>query len=537
MRIDFGTLAFGYKLLSGGGTPNWATSLGQGKEYKINNNTDMDEIIKGILYTSVPLSKVKIKTGKGGQLKNGDDIDSPIMLAGVFSKVYINEIEIQNQKYILIVTKDDSKSHFGRLKLKYGPSNTFEDKNQNIYSNKDFIKEAQNQLGMNENACWFIYDIKVENQDKLVLKAVFVDKQKSIQYKDTEEHRKAWDKLLPLEEINPNDSNNIYKTWNTVLSTKELIYDNIECNQLNYNIQNLYFGAPGTGKSYGVDKFIEDCYPNIPIKDNPFVFKTTIYSDYTYYNFIGNIIPTTINGEIRYDFKAGIFTQALSRAFEYSDKEIFLIVEEMSRGNIASIFGDIFQLLDRNQDGNSEYSINNDLISKYLKDNNTYKYDKIYLPRNFHIIGTVNTSDQNVNVIDTAFKRRFEFIYVDVSPVYNSNGTLINSFKFKLENMEYEWDKFYMCLNEFITTKMELNEDKQIGQFFIKFNNYRDDEQKFNVVLNKLIHYLWNDVQGASISDEYSIFNKKYKNFSLLYKDFKDKKNVFSEELIKIYNR
>ncbi|MCC9893952.1 hypothetical protein HK142_08925, partial [Streptococcus agalactiae] len=117
-------------------------------------------------------------------------------------------------------------------------------------------------------------------------------------------------------------------------------------------------------------------------------------------NFIGNIMPTSKNGEIGYDFKAGIFSQALATAFEYSDKEIFLIVEEMSRGNIASIFGDIFQLLDRDKNGLSEYSVNNDLIIQHFDEKGINIGKKIFLPRNFHIIGTVNTSDQNVNVID-----------------------------------------------------------------------------------------------------------------------------------------
>ena len=315
-------------------------------------------------------------------------------------------------------------------------------------------------------------------------------------------------------------------------------FNEIQCIKLNRNIQNLYFGAPGTGKSYGVDKLIKDCYPKIEIKDNPFVFKTTVYSDYSYYNFIGNIMPTSKNGEIGYDFMAGVFSQALARAFEYKDKEIFLIVEEMSRGNIASIFGDVFQLLDRDETGNSEYSINNDLISKHLSDKGINIGNKIYLPRNFHIIGTVNTSDQNVNVIDTAFKRRFEFIYVDVSPVRNDDATLKNTYTFKLDDKEFEWNSLYMALNELITTKMELSEDKQIGQFFIKFNNYKDDDvQKYKAIQNKLLHYLWDDVQGASISDEYSIFDKKYKTFSSLYKDFEGKKNVFSEELIALYDR
>ncbi|MFS5874199.1 hypothetical protein STO36_02310 [Streptococcus agalactiae] len=313
-------------------------------------------------------------------------------------------------------------------------------------------------------------------------------------------------------------------------------YNDIQCNKLNRNIQNIYFGAPGTGKSYGVDKLIRNCYPDIENKDNPFVFKTTVYSDYSYYIFIGNIMPTSKNGEIGYDFKAGIFSQALATAFEYSDKEIFLIVEEMSRGNIASIFGDIFQLLDRDKNGLSEYSINNDLIIQHFDEKGINIGKKIFLPRNFHIIGTVNTSDQNVNVIDTAFKRRFEFVYVDVSPV-SKDGTIMNEYVFTLANKEFEWNKLYMSLNKLITTKLELSEDKQIGQFFIKFNNYSNDEQKFAAIQNKLLHYLWDDVQGAVISDEYKIFNKDYKTFSSLYKDFGEKLNVFSEELIDLYDK
>lgn len=313
-------------------------------------------------------------------------------------------------------------------------------------------------------------------------------------------------------------------------------YNDIQCNKLDRNIQTIYFGAPGTGKSYGVDQLIKKCYPDVENKNNPFVFKTTVYSDYSYYNFIGNIMPISKNGEIGYDFKAGIFSQALAMAFEYNDKEIFLIVEEMSRGNIASIFGDIFQLLDRDENGVSEYSINNDLIIQYFDEKGINISKKIFLPRNFHIIGTVNTSDQNVNVIDTAFKRRFEFVYVDVTPVYK-DGINLSDYVFTLADKEFEWNKLYMSLNELITSKLELSEDKQIGQFFIKFNNYSNDEQKFAAIQNKLLHYLWDDVQGGVISDEYKIFNKKYIIFSSLYKDFGDKVNVFSDELIDLYDK
>lgn len=226
------------------------------------------------------------------------------------------------------------------------------------------------------------------------------------------------------------------------------------CNKLEKTVQSLYFGAPGTGKSYDASQLVKEVYPTVEEKDNPFVFKTTVYSDYSYYNFIGNIMPVSKEDEISYDFQPGVFTQALTMAFKYPDKDIFLIIEEMSRGDIASIFGDLFQLLDRDVNGVSEYSINNDSITFWLRQN-AIEMDKIYLPSNLHIIGTVNTSDQNVNVLDTAFKRRFDFIYVDVDPVENDEGSYLNTYEFNLGDMKFEWNKLYMALNNFITEKLD----------------------------------------------------------------------------------
>lgn len=91
-------------------------------------------------------------------------------------------------------------------------------------------------------------------------------------------------------------------------------------------------------------------------------------------------------------------------------------------------------------------------------------------------------------------------------------------------------------MNEFIIKNLKLNEDKQIGQFFIKFNNCREEEQKYRELQNKLIHYLWDDIQGAAISDQYKLFKKEYFTFSSVYRDFGDKKNIFSDEFLKIYN-
>lgn len=302
------------------------------------------------------------------------------------------------------------------------------------------------------------------------------------------------------------------------------------------NYQRIYFGAPGTGKSYGIRNLIYPIYPYLDEKDNPFVFRTTIYSDYSYYNFVGSIMPVTEGNKITYDFTPGIFTEALYTALKYDENEVFLIIEEMSRGDIASIFGDIFQLLDRDENGESEYSINNDMIKNYFRGEGLEDIEKISLPRNFHIIGTVNTSDQNVNVIDTAFKRRFDYMYVDVYPVREDDGTFANLFEFDLDGKSFEWNRLYMSLNKFIITKLKLNEDKQIGQFFIKFGNYKDRESKLDAIQNKLLHYLWDDVQAATIYEDNKIFNSKYVSFSDLYKGFENRENIFNDELIDLYD-
>ena len=298
--------------------------------------------------------------------------------------------------------------------------------------------------------------------------------------------------------------------------------------------QKIFFGAPGTGKSYEVSKLIKKTYRDLDERENPFVFRTTIYKDYSYYDFVGTIMPVNDGKKITYQFKPGIFTEALFRAIKCPNNDIFLVIEEMSRGNISGIFGDIFQLLDRDKEGNSEYSITNDLISKYFSEEGMTGFDKIILPSNLHIIGTVNTSDQNVNVIDTAFKRRFDFVYSDVSPIKNNEtGEYLNSYRFELEDEKFEWNKFYMTINDFIVEELSLSEDKQIGQFFIKFDNYTTAEDKFNAIKNKLLHYLWEDVKEASFR-ETNIF-KENKSFLKLYKDFEKKKNIFSGNFMKKY--
>ena len=309
--------------------------------------------------------------------------------------------------------------------------------------------------------------------------------------------------------------------------------------QREHPLQIMLYGAPGTGKSYRISSLIRHSYPSYnEYDDNPYVFRTTIYRDYSYFDFVGNIMPVTKDGKISYEFVPGIFTTALFAALRNQDSgiDVYLILEEMSRGDIASIFGDIFQLLDRDDTGKSMYGINNKSIYEYLILNGVLKAGyKIIIPSNLYIIGTVNTSDQNVNVIDTAFKRRFDFEYVGVEPIKSNNNDYVNNFSINFtSDNQYEWVKLYQAINHVIINDLGLAEDKQLGPFFLKDKG--DDDLNRKQVANKLLHYLWQDVERVSYTSG-SLFADSITSFSQLYYAFEKQENILSKSVIEQYGK
>ena len=298
-------------------------------------------------------------------------------------------------------------------------------------------------------------------------------------------------------------------------------------------MQKIYYGAPGTGKSYAITEFLKE--NNI---EDEYIFRITFHPEFTYNDFVGQLLPTVEkNAEnkenITYKFAKGVFTLALEKAYQDTSKEVYLIIEEMSRGNCAAIFGDIFQLLDRENNGinkgYSRYFINNSIIAKDII---ALEDDRIKLPANFSIIGTVNTSDQNVFVMDTAFKRRFEWEYISTKPVPNE-APYLNNIDISLNNGNttntISWVNLYTALNEFISSNnwLGLGEDKQIGQFFIEFDMDSDNKDK---IRNKLLHYLWFDIQQASYKSDVKLFEENVTSFSDLYDKYEANEKIFSNE-------
>ncbi|WP_083848964.1 McrB family protein [Catellicoccus marimammalium] len=342
------------------------------------------------------------------------------------------------------------------------------------------------------------------------------------------------------------DSDTIFKIMgNSKTYSKYLTFDSNQNTSIDDNIGSnlIFYGAPGTGKSYGIQKYIQD------------VFRTTFHPEYGYSDFVGQIMPTVNEeGQLEYIFNPGSFTQAIVYAYRHPDEPVFLILEEMSRANCASVFGDIFQLLDRNGQGESEYPINHLQLSNYLqrelgKSHPWNKYQsKIYIPGNLYLIGTMNTSDQNVFVMDTAFKRRFLMKYVPTTIDSNKN-----QFSLPYSDTEtMEWNDFVKTVNDYIVDDkgLQLSEDKQLGQFFMKNYDAKDamtidplleeskvlytikDSKNFETYKDKVLYYLYHDVEKASYHTEKRLFNENIKSFGDLYQKAtaKNHYDIYSEE-------
>lgn len=278
--------------------------------------------------------------------------------------------------------------------------------------------------------------------------------------------------------------------------------------------QLVFYGAPGTGKSYAINREAGDRKQ----------IRVTIHPEYTYSDFAGQLLPRSDeDGNVHFSFVPGPFTEALMYAFDNREQEVVLILEELSRGNVAAIFGDLFQLLDRNSDTwNSAYPVHNSQIASCLpeiEENVAARTpENIFLPANLSIFATVNTSDQNVMPMDTAFKRRFDWQYVPTAPrksdsidtEYLNNPTIVLTRNNGVK-VDTDWVKLYQSVNDYIlsgNSPLGVNEDKQVGQFFIKFDDSlvartaQGDTQALSEVLeilaNKLLMYLWEDVEGRS---------------------------------------
>lgn len=267
----------------------------------------------------------------------------------------------------------------------------------------------------------------------------------------------------------------------------------------------LLYGVPGCGKSFYVEKHYESKV------EEGFTIRVVFHPDYTYSDFVGQVMPIlkTIPNEqgedekkLEYEFVPGPFTQILHTAYLEPEKQCLLIIEELNRGNAPAIFGEIFQLLDRNDNGESKYGIYNADIAKYAYTDLT-KYDgwqeeavakePIKLPPNLTIVATMNTSDQNVFTMDTAFQRRWQMKHIPNRFTGESlDEKTINHVAKYLPNSEISWGVFAQTVNKKMHTAnlgFGGTDDKSLGVYFATDNDL-DDAERF---AEKVLKYLWDD--------------------------------------------
>lgn len=310
---------------------------------------------------------------------------------------------------------------------------------------------------------------------------------------------------------------------------------------MSLHIQKIIFGSPGTGKSYLIDSHIIPYELSIDKDSSPQnIIKTVFHPEYTHGDFLGKLLPITKkDGKVEYNFYEGHFLRALAQAYKNLMKiydgsgkrvegavadNVVLVIDEINRGNSSSIFGSVFQLLDRDDQGWSSYSINLQgmVFDKFLEmlgvkvitsDSVVQGYNvplgakselvffqnkikdlfldfeskTIKLPFNLSILSTMNTSDNSIYYMDSAFKRRWDWLFVDIdSSRVEQEGEAFSS--------EAEWFVFVQKINLFIKKNHKYIrgiEDKQIGNFFIKpFNGivYKKSIQ------SKLMFFLWDSV-------------------------------------------
>lgn len=275
-------------------------------------------------------------------------------------------------------------------------------------------------------------------------------------------------------------------------------YDN--CERLKIGENTILYGVPGAGKSWTIKN--EYCDANTIIE------RVVFHPDYTYSDFVGQILPKVDeNGTVSYSFTPGPFTTILKKAYKTPDKKFYLVIEEVNRGNAPAIFGDIFQLLDRTIDGNSEYEItNSDIAALVYEDAN----HKVSIPSNLSILCTMNTSDQNVFTLDTAFQRRWNMRLIQNK--FHSGEEKEQEFaSTKILDTTVTWEKFFTEINKIILDKnirMTSSEDKRLGTHFVSPEDLKFEEgnnKQNSKFPEKVLKYLWDDAFKFTKEDVFDL--------------------------------
>ncbi len=285
----------------------------------------------------------------------------------------------------------------------------------------------------------------------------------------------------------------------------------------------IVYGVPGSGKSFYVDKKLE----KVKREQKE---RVIFHPEYTYYEFVGQDIPDV---QLGVRFQEGPFTRILKKALEDPNENYYLIIEEMNRGNAEAIFGDILQLLDRDENGRSRYEISNPTLENYLKQ------DTIYIPANLVIYATINNSDQNVFNLDTAFGRRWEYEVKYCNP--NDDAQDPKYITSVIKGTNVKWNDLREKINRKILDKeneIYNAEDKRLGLYYIdrdclseENEEIQDSEKYREKFANKIFRYLWLDVFKNNRDDIFKKDNKCLEDLIIDFKKYGKIENILDVDL------
>ncbi len=282
----------------------------------------------------------------------------------------------------------------------------------------------------------------------------------------------------------------------------------------------LLYGVPGSGKSHEIKQ--KYC------ANKEYIERVVFHPDYTYSDFVGQIMPRVNDeGNLEYIFAPGPFTEILKKAYLDKKNYYYLVIEEINRGNAPAIFGEIFQLLDRYDEdsdypekrGTSEYGITNFDIARVVYGDSNHE---IKLPSNLYILATMNTADQNVFTLDTAFQRRWKMRHIknDVFKAIHSDE--------KIEGTAVSWGRFAYVINDLVienNSDLASSEDKRLGAYFVK-----KCELSLDCFPEKVLKYLWDD---AFKMDRTSIFKDNLSTLDLLIEEYTKPSSDHLKEILK----
>jgi len=456
-----------------GSTADWGQELGQADPDYFLKEEGCSKILNALIYYKKE-QYPNFGYGAGGSSYEEKKLIS--VITNVQIKVYDPSSgsgckidQIKAPLILALVTDDDSakRSHTGRKTLKMNPSFTYD-----VVKNEDFYDEINNII---PNP-WFGINLHYESKNTGMLTLTIIK--------------------APM----PNPilgSTAAYQTktertgiWNAL---EKSYYKNSISSGAMDQTNKIFYGAPGTGKSHKVKEILKGKEKTTQ--------RTTFHPEYDYSSFIGGYKPITeiekISGKevIKYKFVPQIFINMYVKAWNDVGTEYYLVIEEINRGNCAEIFGDIFQLLDRNPEDEITPAIElKEYLGKKLTSENGVKgilNGKMTWPPNLTIFATMNTSDQSLFPMDSAFKRRWDWEYIPIN-YDESSENLSSKFKVHISETEcFSWLDFIKKINDHIKQNPNLGMDKCIGNYFIKAKGNIITKSDF---INKVVFYLWDDV-------------------------------------------